>query len=121
MTDVNQGPALSIQTSQLIAQVVSILGMLAAGFGWLTPTQVAGLSTNILAVAGPLATIGGIVWSFVASRKTAVVSAVAAMPEVRAVITEPTTAGRDLATNGTPPNVVVAVPGAPIAQPPSHL
>lgn len=109
MTDTTQGPALSIQTTQLIAQVVSIAGMLASGFGWLTPTQVAGLTTNILAAVGPIATIGGLIWSLVASRKSAVVSAVAAMPEVRAVVTQPTMAGIELArSDTTPSNVVVS-------------
>jgi hypothetical protein len=107
MVDENQGPALSIQTTQLIAQVVSIVGTLAAAFGILTPTQVAGITTNVMAIAGPLAALGGIIWSFVASRKTAVVSAVAAMPEVKAVVTEPTAAGVELARNGNTPNNVV--------------
>lgn len=114
MTDTTQGPALSIQTTQLIAQIVSIAGMLASGFGWLTPTQVASLTTNILAAVGPLVTIGGLVWSFIASRKSAVVSAVAAMPEVKAVVTQPTMAGIELARSDTTPfNVVVSgSPGA---------
>ena len=109
MVDETQGPALSIQTTQLIAQIVSIAGTLAAAFGILTPTQVAGITTNVMAVAGPLAALGGIIWSFVASRKNAVVTAVAAMPEVRAVVTQPTAAGLELArSDNTPSNVVVS-------------
>jgi hypothetical protein len=107
MTETTQSPALSIQTTQLIAQVVSILGMLASGFGWLTPSQVATLSTNVLAAVGPIATIAGLGYSLFASRKNAVVTAVAALPEVRAVVTQPTAAGMELARNDNTPNNVV--------------
>lgn len=121
MTDTTQAPTLSIQTTQLIAQIVSILGMLASTFGWLTPQQVAGLTTNILAAVGPVATIAGFALSLFASRKTAIVTAVASLKEVRAVITEPTIEGHELAGNGTPSNVVVAGQvGSPIPPIPPH-
>lgn len=112
MSNANEQPVLSVQTTQLIAQIISILGMLATTFGWLTPQQVSSLATNILAAIGPLATIGGFVWSVVSSRKQAIVSAVATMPEVRLVVTEPTAAGHELANGNTPSNVIVAPPGS---------
>jgi hypothetical protein len=113
---------LSVQTQQLIAQVISIGGMLAVGMGYLTSEQVAGLSTSILAIIGPIMTVVGIVYSLFASRKAAVVTAVASLPEVRAVVTENTVEGRDLAhSDNTPSNVVVGPPpGTPVPVPPAH-
>jgi hypothetical protein len=117
-----QAPALSIQTQQLIAQVASIGGMLAVAMGWFTQEQVASLTTNVLAAIGPVMTAGGIIWSWWTSRKLAVVNAVAAMPEVRAVVTEPTVEGRNLAnSDSTSSNVIVGhPPGSPIPPTPVH-
>jgi len=122
MANGSAAPALSIQTQQLIAQVISIAGMLAVGFGFMTSEQVAGLTTNILAVIGPLMTIGGLAYSLFTARKNAVVTAVAALPEVRAVVTENTPDGRTLAhSDNTPSNVVVGQPpGSPIPVTPAH-
>jgi hypothetical protein len=94
------------QNTQLIAQVLSIAGMFATTLGWLTPTQVVGITTNVLAAIGPLATLGGIVWSLLASRKKSIVAEVAALPEVKAVQLENTAAGRELEA-ATPSNVSV--------------
>lgn len=104
---------MSIQTQQLVAQIISILGMVATSFGWLTSEQVASLSTNVLAVIGPLATIGGIIYSWLAARKSAVVSEVANLPEVKAVVTEPTREGLELSRSSATPNNVV-VSGTPV-------
>lgn len=114
MANGTPGPALSVQTQQLIAQVISIGGMLAAGMGWMTQDQVASLSTSILAVIGPIVTAGGILYSLFMSRKAAVVTAVAALPEVQKIVTENTIEGRELAhADNTPSNVVV---GGPVGQ-----
>jgi hypothetical protein len=112
----------SVQTSQLIAQIISIVGMVAVSFGWLSAEQVSSITTNILATIGPLMTLGGLAYSLYSARKNAVVTAVAAMPEVRAVVTENNQAGRDLAhSDNTPSNVVVGQPpGAPIPTAPVH-
>jgi hypothetical protein len=122
MANGSTAPVLSIQTQQLIAQIISIVGMIAVGFGWLTADQVSSISTNILATIGPLMTLVGILYSLYAARKNAVVTAVAALPEVRAVVTEPTIEGRNLAnSDGTPSNVVVGhPPGSPIPATPAH-
>lgn len=114
MANGTPGPALSIQTQQLIAQVISIAGMLAVGLGWLTSEQVAGLTTNTLAAIGPVMTLAGLVWSLISSRKAAIVTAVASLPEVQKVVTEPTSEGRSLANSDeTPHNVVVGASSVP--------
>lgn len=115
-------PALSVQTNQLIAQIISIVGMVAVSFGWLTADQVSSITTNFLATIGPLMTLSGILYSLYAARKNAVVSAVASLPEVRAVLTEPTVDGRSLAhSDATPSNVVVAQPvGSTVPPAPAH-
>jgi hypothetical protein len=113
---------LSQQNQQLIAQIVSIIGMVAATLGWAPADKIQGITTNILAGIGPIATAVGLIWSLFASRKNAIVSEVAAMPEVRAVVTEPTHEGRELAnSSATPSNVVVARPeGSPVPAAPPH-
>lgn len=115
-------PGLSQQNQQLIAQIISIIGMVAATLGWAPADKIQGITTNILAGIGPIATAGGMIWSLLASRKTSIVSEVAAMPEVRAVVTEPTVAGHELAnSNATPSNVIVAKPpGSLVPEPPPH-
>ena len=115
-------PALSQQNQQLIAQMISIFGMVAATLGWAPAETIQGITTNLLAGIGPIATAVGLIWSLLASRKNSIVSEVAAMPEVRAVVTEPTHEGRELAnSNATPSNVVVARPeGSPVPPPPLH-
>lgn len=103
-----QEPAMSIQTQQLVASVVSMLGIAASMLGWLSPEQVAGLTSNVLLAVGPLASIGGFAVSYRASRKAALVTAVAQLPEVKAVVTENTVDGVTLAhSEATPSNVVV--------------
>jgi hypothetical protein len=99
-------PAMSQQNTQLITQVVSIAGMLATSFGWLTPTQVAGITTNVLAIVGPLMTLSGIVWSLLASRKNAIVAEAATIPGVKNIQLTNTTAGHEL-EQVTPANVTV--------------
>lgn len=122
MANGSSAPALSVQTNQLIAQIISIVGMVAVSFGWLTADQVSSISTNTFAIIGPVMTLGALAYSLYTARKNAVVSAVAALPEVRAVVTEPTIDGRNLANSAdTPHNVIVGLPpGSPVPPVPGH-
>lgn len=110
------------QQTALVQQILTIVGSIVSAMGWSTQTEVSTWITTIMQAVGPLAALGGLVWAVLTTRKTAIVTQVASMPEVRAVITEPTTDGRSLAnTNSTPSNVVVAHPtGSPIPPTPPH-
>lgn len=101
-------PALSIQTQQLIAQTISVIGTIAAAKGWLSKEQAADITTYALQAMGPMAMLGGVALSWLASRKSVIVTAVASLPEVKAVVTENTVDGVTLAhSEATPSNVVV--------------
>lgn len=110
------------QQTALVQQILSIIGMVLTTLGWSTPAEVATWTTTIMQAIGPMAALGGLVWSVITTRKSAIVTQVASLPEVRAVITEPTPAGRNLAnTDATPTNVVVAQPtGSPVPPAPPH-
>jgi len=78
----------------------------AAGRGWVDADLLTSL-LNSEVVIGALASIGMMVWSWLSGRKKSQVASVAAMPEVKAVVVEPTPAGAAIADR-TPDNVVSA-------------
>jgi hypothetical protein len=110
------------QQTALAQQILSIVGMVFTTLGWTTPSEVATWSTTILQFLGPAMTLGGLIYAAITTRKSALVSQVASMPEVRAVITTPTAAGHDLANStATPSNVVVGqAPGSIVPPAPPH-
>lgn len=95
------------QLMDLLKQVLQVAGTIATAFGLLTPAETASYTTSILAVAGPIAMIGAVVWGFLDARKSKLVATVNAMPEVAGVVTTQTTEGRALA-NAVPSNTVAA-------------
>jgi hypothetical protein len=91
----------STQLQTTLASLVTFLAGLAAGrglFGWDQATWI----TVITAVVG----VGGAVWAAVTTKKSALVTSVAQMPEVASVKLESTAAGQSLAAS-TPSNVQV--------------
>lgn len=110
------------QQTALVQQILTIVGTIVTAMGWGTASDVSTWITTIMQAIGPVAALGGLVWALITTRKTALVTAVASLPEVRAVVTEPTVEGRSLAgTDSTPLNVVVAQPaGSPIPPTPPH-
>jgi len=110
------------QQTALVQQILSIVGMVLTTLGWSTPTEVATWTTTIMQAIGPAMALGGLIYAALTTRKSAIVTQAASFPEVRAVITEPTVEGRNLAnSDNTPGNVMVAhPPGSPIPPTPPH-
>ncbi len=92
------------QWMSLIRQILPVIGTIATTFGWATPADVATWSTMAMQVAGPLAIVGGSVWSVLVHRKSALLTTVAQMPEVEKIKLAPIQTARDLEAV-TPPNV----------------
>lgn len=91
----------STQTQTSVATLVSFLAGLLAGKG------VFGLDTATWAtVLGAVVTLGTIAWSAIITRKTAIVTQVANLPEVKNVTVESSKEGTALA-QATPNNVTV--------------
>lgn len=89
----------STQLVTTLAPLISFLAGLAAGrglFGW----DVAQWTT----VLGGIVGLGATVWAAITTRKSAQVSSVAAMPEVKEIKLESTPAGNALSAS-TPANV----------------
>lgn len=109
-------------TEALIQQILTIAGMVLVSFGWVSSDEWSGMVKTFSAMIGPVMAFGGVLWAFYSNRKNALVSKVASMPEVRAVITENTVAGHEMAnTSSTPSNVVVGrEPGSIVPQAPPH-
>lgn len=67
----------------LLGQAIPIIGGVAITLGWLTKDQVADLTAHVLAIAGPIITIAGLVWAWVANSKKSVSQSIGAMPETK--------------------------------------
>lgn len=85
----------------IVGAVMTTLGLTEAG-PWSAFTDA------VLSVVGPIMNVGALVWTWWASRKAAVVQRVAAMPEVKGVVMEPTQAGTAIANAIPGPTVVPA-------------
>jgi hypothetical protein len=100
---------LTPQTLALVQQILTIVGMVLTSFGWVSSTEWDGFMKALSGFLGPAMTLVGFVWAFISNRKSAIVSQVAAMPEVYKVeVTDPALARNDV----TPANVTV--PGQPV-------
>jgi hypothetical protein len=94
--------ALTPQTTALIQQILTIVGMVLTSFGWVSSTEWQGFMQNLSAAIGPMMALVGFIWSFVSNRTSAIVTQVANMPEVYKVeVNDPALARNDV----TPPNV----------------
>lgn len=104
------------QTTELVRHLITAFGGVLAGWfaakGWLTSEQVMAI-INSPTFIGIVVTGIGMAWGVISRTKKNVVASVAALPEVKAVVTEASPAGGALA-NVTPDNVVVA--GTPRAE-----
>lgn len=93
----------------------SSLGTWLVARGWFSAEQVATLASQIDwgAAASFLVTLAGIVWGVLDKRKSALITQVNNLPEVRGVVLSPTKAGAELA-QAVPSNTVVTAdaPGA---------
>lgn len=109
-------------TEALVQQILTIAGMVLVSFGWVSSDEWNGFVKTGSAAIGPVMAFAGALWAFYSNRKSAIVTKVASMPEVRTIVTEPTVDGVTLAnSNQTPSNVVVAHPvGSPVPPPPPH-
>lgn len=92
----------NVQTQTTIAPIITFLAGLLAGkgvFGWDSATWIA--------VLGGAAGLAATIWAAVATRKSAMVSSVAAMPEVKEVALERTNENSRALNEATPNNVVI--------------
>ena len=90
------------QITTTAAPIIAFLAGLAAGrglFGWDQATWI----TVLTGLAG----LGATIWAAVTTRKTAMVTAVANMPEVKAVTLDATAPGAAAVSAATPSNVAV--------------
>lgn len=93
------------QIGTTLAPIISFLA------GVLAAKNVFGLTSEAWAnILGGVIVFGSTVWAAITTRKSALVSTVADMPEVKSVALQPTTAGHALDAV-TPGNVSVVRPG----------
>lgn len=79
-----------------LRQLIQALGAIATALGY-SSTSIGAWTATALQLAGPAAMVGAYLWSMWARRKTAMVAAVDAMPEVAGVVTKNSQDGYDLA------------------------
>lgn len=95
------------QWMTLLRQVLTAVGTIVGLIGWMNAGEIATWTDRIMQLAGTAAPLISIVWSILARSKTSMVTAVAKLPEVKAVQLEPTAEGQKLNDN-TPSNVKIA-------------
>lgn len=95
------------QLMGIVRQIVPILGTLATSFGWLSATQVTGITSIVYQIAGPALLLVGIVWSLIANSKTSILTAAANIPELAKPIE---VTDRNLAAAVPSANVIAAKP-----------
>lgn len=114
------------QTSGQLRQLLQFLGGIAVALGWLTSGQVDLWIQIVLQVAGPLAMLAGVIWSYKVNRPVDLVASVVAMADkpnspVKGVVAAPNVEGRALANSfesnkiaaaGTADAKHIATPGA---------
>lgn len=89
------------QLQTTLAPIVAAIAGFLAGkgyFGWDAQTWIA--------ILGGLGTVGATIWAAIATRKSAMVSTVAAMPEVSSVTLDVKASGTQALDAATPSNVV---------------
>lgn len=99
------------QVKSIVRHIIATFGGVLAGWGaakgWFTADQILSVLNSEtfigLVVSGVMA-----FWSFVGKSNKNITAAAAALPEVKAVVTEPTVAGKILAEAIPAPNVVAA-------------
>jgi hypothetical protein len=89
------------QTSGQLRQALQAIGSIAMALGWLTTGQVDAWIQGIMQVAGPVAMLAGVAWSYKVNRPVDLVASVVNLAKdpqspVKGVIVEPTIAGREL-------------------------
>lgn len=99
------------QFQDLIRHLITTFGGVIAGWGaakgWLTYDQIMAIF-NSQAFMGLVMGAGGLIWGLISRTKKNQVAAVAALPEVKAVVTELTVPGKNLADVTPAENVVPA-------------
>lgn len=96
------------QIMGLLRQVLPVIGGIGVTLGWVTTDQVAAGTQFLLQIASPLAIIVGLTWSLIANMKSSILQSAAQMPDVRAIVMEPTPDGHALAASVPHENVVPA-------------
>ena len=98
------------QLTDIVRHLITTFGGVIAGWGaakgWFTADQILAVLNSQTFIGLVVGAIGAI-WGLISRTKKNQVQAVAALPEVKAVVTEPTQAGATLAA-ATPANVVTA-------------
>lgn len=93
------------QILDLLRQILQVLGVVATSFGFLSGEEVATWTATIMKVAGPIAMIGAVIWGFLDNRKSALITDVANMDEVKSVTLEPASPATAALNEATPNNV----------------
>lgn len=93
------------QIIDLIRQILQVLGTVATAFGFMSPDAVASWIATIMQIAGPIAMIGSVIWGFLDARKSAQITNVANMDEVKSVTLESAAAETPALNQATPSNV----------------
>lgn len=91
----------------LLRQFLPVAGTLATALGWIAPEKVAPLVSSILAAAGPVMVLGGVIWTTVANTKKSIITSTANMPEVKEVVLKKDDVKANELERDTPVNVVV--------------
>jgi len=108
------------QQLQLMQQLLMFTGMIVSGFGWMTSDQWTGISTAISQFAGPAVVLGSAIWTFVTSRKSAIISQVATLKDsngvniVKNVNLNPNSVETPAISAATPSNVSAQTPPPPV-------
>lgn len=101
------------QTSGQLRQALQAIGSIAMALGWLTTGQVDAWIQSVMQIAGPIAMLAGILWSYKVNRPVDLVASVVAMADdptspVKGVVVAPTIAGRDLKNEFTTDKIATA-------------
>ncbi len=99
---------LSDQLTAQIRGILTAIGTLLATLGVATPGVIDAKINTAMLIVGPLLMIGSSLWSVYSNLKSVQIASVAAMPEVKGVVTTSTIAGRDMANSIPGPAVAAA-------------
>lgn len=106
------------QFLSMVRQILTVVGMLAIGLGWLSPEKVAGWTATVLAITGPVFVLGSTIWSLVTHTQANAIKTVAnltevassgnVVPIVKSVQLNPAAPSASAIDQATPGNVKVA-------------
>jgi len=102
------------QATNLVRQFLMAFGTLAATLGWAPPEKIAGWTTSVLALVGPVFMTTSLVWGIVKNQRANIITAAArqtdssnGVPLVRKIELNPKAPDAVVVNAATPQNVVV--------------